>query len=61
MAIIGALIILLTWMYWTMIAMLTGGELASELRAGTGSQSRIPERQPSEALRDAAIAEKARF
>ncbi len=58
---IGAVIILLTWMYWTMIAVLTGGELAAELRAGTGKASGIPIRQPAEALRDAAIAEKARF
>lgn len=58
---IGGVIILLTWMYWTMIAVLTGGELASELRAGTGQVTRIPQRQPSEALQDAAIAEKARF
>ncbi len=58
---IGAVIILLTWMYWTMIAVLTGGELASELRVGTGKSSGIPIRQPAEALRDAAIAEKARF
>jgi Predicted membrane protein len=58
---IGGVIILLTWMYLTMIAVLSGGELASELRAGTGRKESIPAIQPSEALRDAAIAEKARF
>jgi len=58
---IGGVIILLTWMYWTMIAVLTGGELAAELAAGTGQTSPIVKRQPSEALQDAAIAEKARF
>ncbi|MEO5904853.1 MAG: YihY/virulence factor BrkB family protein [Gemmatimonadaceae bacterium] len=58
---IGAVIILLTWMYWTMIAVLIGGELAAELNAGTGQTNMIRKRQPSEALQDAAIAEKARF
>jgi membrane protein len=58
---IGGVIILLTWMYWTMIAVLAGGELASELRAGTGKFVETPTRLPSEALRDAVIAEKARF
>jgi membrane protein len=59
---IGAVIILLTWMYWTMVAVLTGGELASELHAGTGKvDAPRPAMQASEALRDAAIAEKARF
>lgn len=36
---IGAVIVLLTWMYWSMFAILAGGELASELRAGTGSHA----------------------
>jgi membrane protein len=58
---IGGVIILLTWMYWTMVAVLAGGELASELRAGTGKFVEMPTRLPSEALRDAVIAEKARF
>lgn len=58
---IGGVIILLTWMYWTMIAVLAGGELASELHAGTGKKVETPTRLPSEALRDAVIAEKARF
>ncbi len=58
---IGAVIILLTWMYWTMIAVMTGGELASELRAGTGKKNPISLIQPADALRDAAIAEKNRF
>jgi len=30
---IGGVIILLTWMYWTMFCILAGGELASEIRA----------------------------
>jgi membrane protein len=34
---IGAVIILLTWMYITMLVILAGGELASELHHGTGS------------------------
>jgi membrane protein len=58
---IGGVIILLTWMYLTMIAVLAGGELASELRSGTGKKEADPMRLPSDALRDAAIAEKARF
>lgn len=33
---IGAVIILLTWMYLTMLVVLAGGELASELHHGTG-------------------------
>ncbi|MGI8766150.1 MAG: YihY/virulence factor BrkB family protein [Gemmatimonadaceae bacterium] len=41
---IGAVIVLLSWMYWSMFAILAGGELNSELRAGTGS-SAIPSRQ----------------
>ena len=36
---IGGIIVLLTWMYWSMFAILAGGELASELRAGTGSHA----------------------
>lgn len=34
---IGAVIVLLTWMYLTMLVLLAGGELNSELRAGTGA------------------------
>ncbi|HEU4640996.1 MAG TPA: YihY/virulence factor BrkB family protein [Gemmatimonadaceae bacterium] len=34
---IGAVIILLTWMYLTMLVILSGGELASELHNGTGA------------------------
>jgi len=34
---IGGVIILLTWMYYTMFVVLIGGELASELHVGTGS------------------------
>jgi membrane protein len=58
---IGGVIILLTWMYWTMAAFLTGGELNAELHAGTGKVGAPPAKLPTEALRDAAIAEKARF
>ena len=58
---IGGVIILLTWMYWTMVAFLAGGELNSELHQGTGKIGGPPTRLPAEALRDAAIAEKARF
>jgi membrane protein len=35
--IIGGIIILLTWMYYTMFIVLSGGELASELHHGTGA------------------------
>jgi membrane protein len=35
--IIGGIIVLLTWMYYTMFVMLVGGELASELHHGTGA------------------------
>jgi membrane protein len=35
--VIGGIIILLTWMYYTMFVMLVGGELASELEHGTGA------------------------
>ena len=58
---IGGVLVLLTWMYWTMAAFLTGGELNSELHAGTGKIGAPPSKLPSEALGDAAIAEKARF
>jgi membrane protein len=58
---IGGVIILLTWMYWTMVALLMGGELNAELHAGTGKVGAPPAKQPSEAIRDAAIAERARF
>lgn len=34
---IGGIIILLTWMYYTMFVVLIGGELASELHTGTGA------------------------
>ncbi|HEX4681753.1 MAG TPA: YihY/virulence factor BrkB family protein [Gemmatimonadaceae bacterium] len=34
---IGGIIILLTWMYYTMFVVLIGGELASELHHGTGA------------------------
>jgi membrane protein len=34
--IIGGVIVLLTWMYYTMFVILVGGELASELHHGTG-------------------------
>jgi len=42
---IGGVIILLTWMYYTMFVILIGGELASELHVGTGSVA--PTRAPS--------------
>jgi len=34
---IGAVIVLLTWMYLSMVVLLMGGELASELHHGTGA------------------------
>jgi membrane protein len=34
---IGGVIILLTWMYYTMFVVLVGGELASEIHHGTGA------------------------
>lgn len=34
---IGAVIILLTWMYYTMVVLLSGGELASEMHHGSGA------------------------
>ena len=37
---IGAIIVLLTWMYLSMLVLLTGAELASELYKGTGSVTR---------------------
>lgn len=58
---IGGVIVLLTWMYWTMVAFLAGGELNSELHLGTGRIGAAPAKLPSEAIRDAAIAEKERF
>ena len=58
---IGGVIVLLTWMYWTMVAFLAGGEMNSELHQGTGKIGAPPAKLPTEALRDAAIAEKARF
>ena len=35
--IVGGVMILLTWMYYTMFVVLAGGELASELCQGTGA------------------------
>ncbi len=58
---IGGVIILLAWMYWTMAAFITGGELNSELRTGTGRADAPQAKLPSDAIRDAAIAERARF
>ncbi len=58
---IGGVIILLAWMYWTMAAFITGGELNSELRSGTGRADAPQAKSPSDAIRDAAIAERARF
>jgi membrane protein len=37
--IIGGVIILLTWMYYSMFVLLAGGELASELHQGTGASA----------------------
>lgn len=37
--VIGTVLVLLTWMYWSMFAILAGGELNAELRAGTGSSA----------------------
>ncbi len=37
---IGGIIVLLTWMYLTMVVLLTGGEVASELHKGTASVAR---------------------
>jgi membrane protein len=34
---IGGVIVLLTWMYLSMVVLLIGGELAAELRVGTGA------------------------
>jgi len=34
---IGGVIILLTWMYYSMFVLLIGGELAAELHKGTGA------------------------
>jgi membrane protein len=34
---IGGVIVLLTWMYLSMVVLITGGELASELHKGTGA------------------------
>lgn len=36
---IGAVIVLLTWMYLTMVVVLVGGEVASELHQGTGAMN----------------------
>jgi membrane protein len=35
--VIGGVIILLSWMYYTMLVVLIGGELASELHHGSGA------------------------
>jgi membrane protein len=35
--VVGGIMILLTWMYYTMFVVLAGGELASELHQGTGA------------------------
>ena len=35
--VVGGIMILLTWMYYTMFVVLAGGELASELHHGTGA------------------------
>ena len=58
---IGGVIVLLTWMYWSMVALLVGGELNSELRVGTGRTDVPDTRVPSDALRDAAIAQRSSF
>jgi membrane protein len=58
---IGGVIILLAWMYWTMVALLTGGELNAQLKKGIGKVDAPQTRLPSDAIRDAAIAERARF
>ena len=34
---IGGVIVLLTWMYYSMFVLLIGGELAAELHHGTGA------------------------
>jgi membrane protein len=34
---VGAVIVLLSWMYYTMLVLLAGGELASELHRGSGA------------------------
>ena len=44
---IGGVIILLTWMYYTMFVVLVGGELASELHHGTGAIARTRARSTS--------------
>ena len=46
---IGGVIVLLTWMYLSMLVLLTGGEFASELHCGTGRAE--PERGASYAGR----------
>lgn len=41
--VLGGVIVLLTWIYWTMFAVLLGGELNSELHRGTGA---VRQREP---------------
>lgn len=43
--VIGGIIILLTWMYYTMFVVLVGGELASELHCGTGKVAQPNDRK----------------
>ena len=39
---IGGVIVLLTWMYFSMLVFLIGGEINSELHRGTGATSPRP-------------------